>query len=207
VNGRKRHLLVDTTGLVVKALVHPASVPDGVGGQRVLEAIADRAEALPRLRHLWVDTAYQGRFKDWVEQTLGWTVAVVRKPRRWFWVGPGQEPPALEGPPGFQPLPRRWVVERTFGWIGRWRRTSKDYEFLPTTAECVIYAIMTRLMLRRLAQREACYLLRHPLGDSTLALFFGGRAHTFRDRFRSGCNSPHAPGGREMANSRSLSPG
>lgn len=147
--GRKRHLLVDTTGLVVKALVHAADVPDGAGGQRLLEAIADRALVLPRLRHLWVDTAYQGSFKDWVEQTLGWTVEVVRKPRRWRWVAPGQEPPEM--PRGFQVLPRRWVVERTLGWIGRWRRTSKDYEYLPTTSECVIYAIMTRLMLRRLA--------------------------------------------------------
>ncbi len=118
----------------------------------MLEAIADRAHALPRLRHLWVDTAYQGSFKEWVEQTLGWTVAVVRKPRRWRWVGPGQEPPEM--PRGFQVLPRRWVVERPFGWIGRWRRTSKDYEFLPTTSECVLYAIMTRVMLRRLATSE-----------------------------------------------------
>jgi putative transposase len=153
VKGRKRHLLVETTGLVVKALVHPANVPDGVGGQRLLEAIADRSQVLPRLRHLWVDTAYQGGFKEWVEQTLGWTVAVVRRPRRWAWVGPGQEPPEL--PPGFRVLPRRWVVERTLGWIGRWRRTSKDDEFLPTTAECVIYASMTRVMLRRLATSAA----------------------------------------------------
>lgn len=148
--GRKRHLLVDTLGLVVKALVHPADVPDGEGGQRLLETIPDRASALPRLRHLWVDTAYQGRFKDWVEQTLGWTVEVVRRPRRWFWVGPGQEPPAV--PRGFVVLPRRWVVERSLGWIGRWRRTSKDYEYLPTTSECVIYLAMTRVMLRRLAE-------------------------------------------------------
>jgi putative transposase len=149
VKGRKRHLLVDTTGLVVKALVHAAHVPDGTGGRRLLQAIADRALALPRLRHLWVDTAYQGSFKDWAEQTLGWTVEVVRKPRRWRWVAPGQEPP--ETARGFQVLPRRWVVERTLGWIGRWRRTSKDYEYLPTTSECVVYAIMTRVMLRRLA--------------------------------------------------------
>jgi len=149
VNGRKRHLLVDTTGLVVKALVHAANVPDGTGGQRLLEAIPDRAQALPRLCHRWVDTAYQGRFKEWVEQTLGWTVAVVRRPRRGVWVPPGGEPP--EGPRGFQVLPRRWVVERTFGWLGRWRRTSKDYEYLPATSECVIYAIMVRVMLRRLA--------------------------------------------------------
>jgi putative transposase len=57
-------------------------------------------------------------------------------------------------PRGFQVLPRRWVVERTFGWIGRWRRTSKDDEYVPTTSECVIYAIMTRVMLRRRAANE-----------------------------------------------------
>lgn len=152
-NGRKRHLLVDTTGLVVKALVHPADVPDGAGGQRLLAAIPDLAQVLPRLHHLWVDTAYQGHFKDWVEQALGWTVTVVRKPRRWVWVPPGGEPPEL--PRGFQVLPRRWVVERTFGWLGRWRRTSKDYEYLPTTSECVVYAIMVRVMLRRLARSDA----------------------------------------------------
>jgi transposase len=153
VKGRRRHLLVDTTGLVVKALVHAADVPDGTGGQRVLAAIADRPQARPRLRHLWVDTAYQGSFKDWVEQTLGWTVAVVRRPSRWRWMPADQEPP--EVPRGFQVLPRRWVVERTFGWLGRWRRTSKDYEYLPATSECVVYAIMIRLMLRRLAGSEA----------------------------------------------------
>jgi putative transposase len=67
-------------------------------------------------------------------------------------VAPGQEPP--EVPRGFQVLPRRWVVERTLGWIGRWRRTSKEYEYLPATSECVIYAIMTRIMLRRLTASE-----------------------------------------------------
>lgn len=148
--GRKRHLLVDTLGLVVKALVHPADVPDGEGGQRLLEAIAQRATVLPRLRHLGVDTAYQGRFKEWVEQTLGWTVAVVRRPRRGCWVPPGGELP--EVPRGFVVLPRRWVVERTLGWIGRWRRTSKDYEYLPETSECVISLAMIRVMLRRLAE-------------------------------------------------------
>jgi putative transposase len=150
VKGRKRHLLVDTLGLVVQALVHPADVPDGEGGQRLLEAIPHRATALPRLYHLWVDTAYQGGFKDWVEQTLGWTVTVVHRPRRWVWVGPGQEPPAA--PRGFQVQARRWVVERTLGWLGRWRRTSKDYEYLPQTSTCVIYLAMIRIMLRRLAE-------------------------------------------------------
>jgi len=154
VKGRKRHLLVDTLGLVVKALVHPADVPDGEGGQRLLAAIPHRATVLPRLRHLWVDSAYQRGFKDGVEQTRGWTVAVVKRPSRWRWVGPGQEPPEVppEVPRGFVVLPRRWVVERTFGWLGRWRRTSKDYEYLPQTSECVIYLAMIRVMLRRLAE-------------------------------------------------------
>jgi putative transposase len=144
--------LVDTGGLVLKALVHAANITDRQGGQQLLETMGDLAATFPRLCYLWVDSAYQGSFKEWVEQTLGWTVAVVRRPRRWSWVGPGQEPPDM--PRGFQVLPRRWVVERTFGWIGRWRRTSKDYEFLPTTSECVIYAIMTRIMLRRLTASE-----------------------------------------------------
>ena len=148
--GRKRHLLVDTGGLGVKALVHPADVPDGEGGQRLLQAVPHRATALPRLRHLWADSASQGRFKDGVEQTLGWTVVVVKRPSRWRWVAPGEAPP--EVPRGFQVLPRRWVVERTLGWLGRWRRTSKDYESLPTTSACVISLAMTRVMLRRLAE-------------------------------------------------------
>ncbi len=149
-SGRKRHLLVDTGGLVLKALVHAANLPDRLGGQHLVEAINDLAHTFPRLRHLWVDSAYQGSFVDWAEQTLGWTVSVVKRPSRWVWVRADQEPP--EAPTGFQVLPRRWVVERTFGWLGRWRRTSKDYEYLPATSECVISLAMTRIMLRRLAE-------------------------------------------------------
>ena len=150
--GRKRHLLVDTTGLVVQALVHPADVPDGVGGRCLLEGIPQLGRALPRLRHLWVDSAYQGGFKEWVEQTLGWTVAVVRRPRRWYWVRADQEPP--EVPRGFQVLPRRWVVERTFAWLLCNRRLSREYERLCATSETFIYLTMIPLMLRRLARRS-----------------------------------------------------
>jgi putative transposase len=150
VSGRKRHLLVDTGGLVLKALVYAANVTDRVGGQQLLEAMGDLAQTFPRLRHLWVDSAYQGSFKDWVEQTLHWTVEVVKRPSRWVWVPADQEPPPA--PTGFQVLHRRWVVERTLGWLGRWRRTSKDYEYLPATSECVIYLTMIRVMLRRLAE-------------------------------------------------------
>jgi transposase len=85
----------------------------------------------------------------WIEATLGWTVEVVRKPPRRVWVQEGVEPPPM--PTGFQVLPRRWVVERTFAWLGRNRRLSKDYEFLPATTEAWIYLAMSHLMVRRLA--------------------------------------------------------
>jgi transposase len=149
-SGRKRHRLVDTTGLVLKALVAAASGTDRLGGQQLLEALGDVAQLFPRLHHLWVESAYQGRFVDWVQQVLGWTVTVVERPSRWRWVPADQEPPPV--PKGFQVLPRRWVLERTFGWLGRWRRTSKDYEYLPATSECVIYLAMIRIMLCRLAE-------------------------------------------------------
>jgi putative transposase len=150
VSGRKRHLLVDTGGLVLKAVVHAANVTDRQGGQQLLEAMGDLGQTFPRLRHVWVDSAYQGSFTDWVEQTLHWTVEVVKRPSRWRWVPADQEPPEVPG--GFQVVRRRWVVERTFGWLGRWRRTSKDYEYLPATSEGVIYLAMIRVMLRRLAE-------------------------------------------------------
>lgn len=98
----------------------------------------------------WVDSAYRG-LKDWVKETLGWDLEVVRHP--WsspMWLPPGAEPP--ERPAGFRVLPRRWVVERTFAWLGRNRRLAKDYEALAETEETWLYVGMMRLMLRRLAQ-------------------------------------------------------
>src|SRR5258706_136689 len=107
-----------------------------------------------RLRHLWVDVGYRGRFVAWVKETLGWSVEVVK---HWWtgvdkvWVFPGQEPP--EKPTGFQLLKWRWIVERTFAWIGFYRRLSKDYEYLPETSTAMVYTAMSRLMLARLAAR------------------------------------------------------
>jgi transposase len=141
---------------VLQALVHPANVPDGVGGQFLLETMPHLRERLPRLRHLWVDAAYRGQFGDWVRDTLGWSVEVVK---HWWtgvstvWVFPGQEPPEI--PAGFQLLHWRWIVERTFAWLGRSRRLSKDYEFLPQTSEAMIYLAMSRRMLRRLATAQS----------------------------------------------------
>lgn len=148
VKGRKRHLLVDTQGLVMRAKVHSAGVFDRDGIKPLMELVGER---FPRLSHLWLDAGYngKGKGKDWVEKALGLSADVVRPPRRWVWVPEGHEPPPR---PAFTVLPRRWVVERTFSWLGQSRRMSKDYEWLPETGEAFIYAAMTRLMATRLAR-------------------------------------------------------
>lgn len=127
--------------------VHPADVADRVGARELLAPLRER---FPRLTHLWVDAGYRGVFIGWATDTLGWTVEVVAKPRRWVRCPADEEPEPR--PTGFPVLPRRWVVERSFAWLGRYRRLSKDYEALPETSEAWIYAAMSRLMLRRLAQ-------------------------------------------------------
>jgi putative transposase len=147
VNGRKRHLLVDTTGLLLAVHVHAANIADRDGAKLLLAGLGPH---FPRLAKIWVDAAYQGSCATWIRESLGWTVEVVRKPPARVWVGPGQEPPAR--PTGFQVLPRRWVVERTFAWLGRHRRLSKDYEVLPETEEAWISLAMSRLMTVRLAR-------------------------------------------------------
>ncbi len=164
VEGTKRHLLVDTEGLVLKAKVHSAKVPDQDGLRVLLESA--RAK-LSRLKHLWVDAGYQGRGRRWAEEVLGVCVEVVRKPRKpipkkvaevWAreWAKEGKEMDwqRLMAPRGFRVLPRRWVVERTFAWISHNRRMAKDYERLCATGEAFVYAAMTRLMVRRLATRR-----------------------------------------------------
>ena len=167
IKGRKRHLLVDTQGLVLKARVHSAKVQDREGIKLLLELAQDH---LPqRLSHLWMDAGYTGEGKgaDWVQKVLGWTAEIVRHPpkmapeevmkiwvREWAKEGVAIDlkkllPPKDSG--AF--LPRRWVVERTFSWLGQNRRMSKDYERLPESSEAFIYVAMSRLMVRRLARR------------------------------------------------------
>ena len=148
--------------------VHNANITDRDGIKLLLEPVEDR---LPRrLSHVWLDAGYTGqdRGAGWVEGALGWTAEIVRHPpkpapeevmMRWAreWAKEGVEPdpkkllPA-EGPRPF--LPRRWVVERTFAWIGRNRRMSRDYERLIQTSEMLLYAVMARVMLRRLANKQ-----------------------------------------------------
>ena len=137
--GRKRHWVVDTQGLRLAVAVHPADLQDRDGARLVLARLGNR---FPRLQHLWADAGYAGpKLEGWVKKTTPWDLEMVRR----------AEPGA-----GFQVLPRRWVVERTFAWLGpvafQARRLSKDYEVLPETTEAWIHAALTGLMLRRLAQ-------------------------------------------------------
>jgi putative transposase len=153
-SGRKRHLLVDTQGLVVRVRVHRADIQDRAAVPLLLAGVQDE---VPRLRHVWVDQGYTGMGKRWIEEELGWSVEVVQHPPRprGVWAPPGAviDWAALR-PKGFRGvLPRRWVVERTFSWFGQDRRLSKDYEQLCETSESLIYAAMIRLMVRRLARR------------------------------------------------------
>jgi putative transposase len=162
VRGRKRHLLVDTEGLVLGAKVHSANVHDEDGIKLLLESA--RIE-LSRLKHLWVEAGYRGRGRRWAEEVLGLSIEVVRKPPKpvpekvakvWAeeWAKEGKEVDwqRLMPPRGFRVLPRRWVVERTFAWISHNRRMGKDYERLCASGEAFVYVAMTRLMVRRLAR-------------------------------------------------------
>ena len=130
--GRKRHIVVDTMGLLLAVVVHPADIQDRDGAKLVLQRLLGR---FPRLKLIWADGAYAGKLVRWAKRKGGWLLELVRRPAQQR---------------TFQVLPRRWVVERTLGWLGRNRRLSKDYEFLPESEEAWVYIGMIRLMLRRL---------------------------------------------------------
>ena len=132
VKGRKRHIVVDTMGLLLCVKVHPANIHDSKAGFEVLGKLKGR---FPRLRKIWADGGYVGKLVERVEQQLGWILELVARNRPWE---------------GFTPLPKRWVVERTFAWFESYRRLGKDYEFLPQTAENMITLAMIRLMLKRI---------------------------------------------------------
>ncbi len=152
VNGRKRHLLVDTGGLVLKARVHAANLPDRESAKLLLGR--STIETFPRLKHLWADAGYRGAgLREWVTEWLGLRLEIVQRKPRWVWVPKDVEPEPI--PAGFEVIRRRWVVESTFAWIWRNRRMSRDYEYLPETSEALIYVTMIRLMLKRLTKGAA----------------------------------------------------
>jgi transposase len=130
--GRKRHIVVDTDGRLLRVNLTSADVQDAAGAEAIIKAVRQR---WPWLKHLFADGAYdRGRLAS-TAAYRGFVVEVVRK---------------LEGQQGFQPLPRRWVVERTFGWMTRWRRLVRDYEQRLDVSEAMIGVAMSSLMLRRI---------------------------------------------------------
>ena len=133
VKGRKRHLLVDTLGLLLVIVVTAASVSDPAGARLVFQRLRGISK---KLRLIWVDGTYRGQLLTWVAARFRFILRPVLR-------GDDQK--------GLVVLPRRWVVERTFGWFNLHRRLSKDYEVLPASSEAMIYITMIRLMLRRLA--------------------------------------------------------
>jgi putative transposase len=141
-------------GVVVTVLVHPANIADRVGARWLLGRLQPTTTTLPRLRVIGAAAGSLGPLPTGVWETCGWRLQIVeRLGGRGQWLRADQEPPLRL--PGFQVLPRRWIVERTFAWIGRNRRMSKEYEFLPATSEAWTYPwtylSMVRVMLKRLA--------------------------------------------------------
>ena len=130
--GRKRHIVVDTMGLLLAVVVHAADIQDRDGAKLVLRKLLGR---FPRLRLIWADGAYAGQLVDWASALGGWLIQVVKHAKNLH---------------SFEVLPRRWVVERTFGWLGRNRRLSKDYEELTESSEAWVHIAMIHLMLKRL---------------------------------------------------------
>ncbi len=119
-------------------LVHAASVQEQEGAKLLLERVQGR---LPRLRLIWADAGYNVHWLiEWVQSVCHWVLEIVKRP---------------EGGQGFVLLPRRWVVERTFGWLSHYRVLSKDYEVLPRNSEAVVYVAMIHLRVRRLARQPA----------------------------------------------------
>jgi putative transposase len=132
INGRKRHIVVDTVGNLLDVVVHAAGIQDYHGARPTLLKLT---ETVSTLKKIWADGIYKkDGLVDWVRETLDIVLEVVERP-------PDQV--------GFQVLPRRWVVERTFAWLGRYRRLSKDYERCTKSSEGVIYIASIHTLLRR----------------------------------------------------------
>jgi putative transposase len=137
ITGRKRHLAVDTLGMVWMAVVHGADWQDHDGACLVLMRLREKCR---RLKVVFADSAYaRNQLPAWVQATFGWVLQTVLRPVH---------------AKGFIVLPKRWIVERTFAWLTRYRRNSRDYERNPETSEAIIYITMISLMSRRLTRKN-----------------------------------------------------
>src|SRR5918997_271637 len=136
IKGRKRHILVDTLGLLLLVVVMTASVQDASSASHIGPRMHQK---FPRLQKILVDGGYKQQFIDWFLRVYGWLAEVVPNRTRLH---------------HFEVLPKRWIVERTFGWFNNYRRLSKDYEYYTTTSESMVYLASIRLMLKRAANRR-----------------------------------------------------
>ena len=136
VKGRKRHIIVDTIGYLIVVGVHAANIVDCKGAKQVIVKLF---ETLDTVKLIWADGGYKGELIDWVKKRFDCVLEVVKKKKK----------------KGFHVLPRRWVVERTFAWLTRYRRLSKDYEKQPSSSEAMVYIASIRLMLRQLCEPVA----------------------------------------------------
>ena len=136
IEGRKRHVVVDTLGLLLWVIVGPANVQDRDGARPLLQAVVQRFSTL---RKIWADSGYAGALVQWFQAQGGARDCVLEIVRR------------LEGVSGFHLLPKRWMVERTLGWLVKSRRLARDYETSTQSSESMIYLTLIRLMLKRLA--------------------------------------------------------
>ncbi len=132
IKGRKRHVIVDTNGFVLRVLVHAADISESEGGTWLLNEHRDALKSLDILR---VDQGYKQMFLDWVSKYMSCTVEVIEKPKDQV---------------GFAVVPKRWVVERTFGWLGRYRQLSKEYDRRPESTEGWVYLASIDILLKRL---------------------------------------------------------
>lgn len=140
--GRKRHLLVDTMGLILAIVVHSAGLQDRDGAKLVIQKARF---SFPGLKKVWADGGYAGELIAWVKSWTDWLLEIVKR---------------SDTAVGFEVLPKRWIVERTFGWLNRYRRLSKDYEYLPRSSENMVYLAMINLMLHRLAPEKRSHNYR-----------------------------------------------
>jgi putative transposase len=127
--GRKRHIVVDTMGLILALVVHSASIQDRDGAKTVMENLRFRYTSIIKI---FADGGYAGKLIDYVQGAFNWVLEIVKRDTK-----------------NFKVLPKRWIVERTFSWINNYRRNSKDYEYLPETSEAIIQLTMIRIMLNK----------------------------------------------------------
>ena len=134
IKGVKRHVVVDVLGLLIGVIVHSAAIQDRDGAKRLILRIKGR---VPRVTLIWGDGGYQGQLVKWVEDETGWTLEIVKR---------------TDDKSTFQVLPKRWIVERTFGWLSYRRIMNRHHERKYDTAENIMRIAMTKNMLRYLTQ-------------------------------------------------------